>query len=334
MPAHKTPFLRLFQHAGQGHQAFLFGENSLNGWWYYFPLAFLVKAPSTLLILFPGAVAMTMRRLPPQQIQLTALIAFLFIYTVTVLISPLNIGYRHMRPLLFVVYIWTGAFMQSRSFWKYILCCTLMLYQVTNTLTHSPYLLGWFNSISGGPENGWRYLADSNTDWWQDFQTLSQYQSDNGLETLQLAGYVFYDPAIYDLDYTPLTPMHGNTQAIFPSRFAPAPGHYAISLTSLDGIPLADNEMYDWFRWRESDERIANAIHYYAIREDETITNWIAQCVKPVAPLNQEDVQSGFGAQEQRRYIPFDCTQSWIIPGSEDGHGVYVIHDEHLINTI
>ena len=138
----------------------------------------------------------------------------------------------------------------------------LLLYQVINTTYHSPYLLGWFNNISGGVKYGWRYLADSNTDWGQDYKAFARYQNTHNIPTMHLAGFVFYDPALYKLDYVPLPPMHGDTPAVLPTRFAPPPGHYAISLTSFDGIPLVDNEMYNWFRWHPPTDRIANAINY------------------------------------------------------------------------
>ncbi len=62
MPAHVTPIVRLFQHANEGHQAYLFGENSLTGWWYYFPLAFLVKTPLAVLVLIPLAIVIHLQR--------------------------------------------------------------------------------------------------------------------------------------------------------------------------------------------------------------------------------------------------------------------------------
>jgi len=334
MPAHATPVLRLFQHANEGHQAYLFGDNSIDGWWYYFPLAFLVKTPLAVLILFPLAILVSLRLKRWHEPQSIVAALFFIIYMGITLLSPLNIGYRHILPIVFVVYLCVGAFFSIKKPWCQYLCYALVLYQAINTTLYSPYLLGWFNSISGGPNNGWRYLADSNTDWGQGFQSLSLYQHSHNIPTLQLAGFVFYDPAIYDLEYHPLTPMHGDTPAIFPSRFAPPPGHYAISLTSLDGIPLADNEMYDWFRWNTPTDRIANAINYYQITQQETATYWVAQCTNPIPSLSDDDISTGFGDRESRRYIPFDCTQTWVIPQPQEGSGVYILHGVHLENNL
>ena len=43
--SHAIPWLRLRQHMADGHSAFLMGENSSQGWWYYFPVAFGLKTP-------------------------------------------------------------------------------------------------------------------------------------------------------------------------------------------------------------------------------------------------------------------------------------------------
>ncbi|NBD34598.1 MAG: phospholipid carrier-dependent glycosyltransferase, partial [Chloroflexi bacterium] len=49
--AHAIPILRVLGHSSGGHQAYLLGENSIHGWWYYFPVAFLLKTPLPALIL-------------------------------------------------------------------------------------------------------------------------------------------------------------------------------------------------------------------------------------------------------------------------------------------
>ena len=334
MPAHATPFLRLLQHAGEGHQAYLFGENKLDGWWYYFPLAYLVKTPIPVLLLFPLAIIVSVRQALWSKPQSGLIVIFFLLYAATSIASSLNIGYRHIVPLLCLIYIWTGAVLIINKSWSRLLCYSLLVYQVFSTLYASPYHLGWFNAISGGVKNGWRYLADSNTDWGQGYKALSSYQNDQNIPTMRLAGFVFYDPAIYELDYTPLPPLHGDTPAIFPNRFAPPPGHYAISLTSLDGIPLADNEMYDWFRWQQPTQRIANAIHYYRVTTEDVAADWVAQCSKPAESLSRDVIEEGFGVNETRRIITFDCTQSWIFPHDNEGNGVYVIHGSHLENNL
>jgi hypothetical protein len=153
--------------------------------------------------------------------------------------------------------------------------------------------------------------------------------------------FTFLDPSIYGVHYEPLTPMHGDTPAVFPSRFNPPPGVYVISTTTLQGIPLADPEMFDWFRHRDPDARIAHVMHLYRVVARPEPGQWVAQCFDPVAPLPPDVINEGFGRQDLRRAY-FDCNQSWLLPDGGAEPGWYVLAqqaidqddgfiDEHLV---
>ena len=142
---------------------------------------------------------------------------------------------------------------------------------------------------------------------------------------VRLSAFIFYAPAIYGVEYEPLTPMRGDTPAVFPSRFAPPPGDYVISATTLDGIPLADPEMYDWFRKREPDTKIAHALFHYRVQEQEPAPTWLAQCTAPLAPLSPQVAAEGFG-RDDLRLIHFDCTQAWLYPDGGLSPGWYAFY--------
>ncbi|MGC9350021.1 MAG: ArnT family glycosyltransferase [Anaerolineae bacterium] len=338
-PAHAIPILRLQSHSRGGHQAYLLGENSSFGWWYYFPVAFILKTPVPALLLMATALpaaALAKWKEKLRGPRLTRLVTpsllFCTVYLLASMLSPLNIGYRHLLPLLPLLYVGIGqgitVISQLRSPARTVsvtLLAALCGWQVTASLRYQPYLISYFNVLSGGPENGWRYLADSNTDWGQGYKALAEYQEEHDIEPVNLSAFIFYDPAIYGVDYRPLTPLGGDTPPIFGSRFAPPAGDYVISATPLDGIPTADPAMYDWFRWREPDAFIADALLHYRVTEAETRTAWVAQCVIPSAPLDEEAMAFGFGELPARR-VPFDCTQAWIMPSLGAGPGAYVLH--------
>src|SRR4030095_2793609 len=52
--------------ANSGQSAFLFGRYAYEGWWYYFPLAFLIKTPLGSLLLI-GAALLVFRASRPEQ---------------------------------------------------------------------------------------------------------------------------------------------------------------------------------------------------------------------------------------------------------------------------
>ncbi len=203
----------------------------------------------------------------------------------------------------------------------------LLLWLALGTLRLFPHYLAYFNELAGGPDGGWRYLADSNTDWGQAYKDLARFQQERGLGPVHLSAFIFYDPAIYGVEYDPLTPMRGDTPAVFPSRLSPPPGDYVISTTTLDGIPLADPEMYDWFRKHEPDARIGHVLFYYHVPLQDPIPGWLAQCTVPVSPLSPQVAAEGFGRNvNDLRLAYFDCTQAWLYPDGGRSPGWYAFY--------
>ena len=349
--SHRIPWLRLRQHAAGGHAAFLMGEVRWRGWWYYFPVAFALKTPlPTLLLLSYGLLRLARRgrcklQLATCNLQLAIcnLVLFSALYAFLTLFSPLNIGYRHLLPLLPLLHILIaglaagGLLTAHRERWSAksiprLALFALLVWYVVGTLRLAPHYLAYFNELAGGPDGGWRYLADSNTDWGQGYKDLARFQRERGLGKVRLSAFIFYDPAIYGVDYEPLTPMGGDTPPLFPSRFNPPPGDYVISATTLDGIPLADPEMYDWFRRREPDARIAHVLFYYHVPAPDPAPTWAAQCTVPVTPLTPEAAAEGFGRSDLRMPA-FDCTQSWLYPDGGRSAGWYVLPRERVLEA-
>jgi hypothetical protein len=110
---------------------------------------------------------------------------------------------------------------------------------------------------------------------------------------------------------------------VFPARFNPPPGDYVISATPLDGIPLADPEMYDWFRQRAPDARIGHVMFVYHVKPTSP-GRWLAQCTQPVAPLQPPQITEGFGRSDLRLAY-FDCTSSWLYPTGGQSPGWFAL---------
>jgi hypothetical protein len=346
-PSHAIPFLRLRRHMTDGHPAFLLGENRMHGWWYYFPVAFALKTPLPTLLFLAIALLSPLflrpRRFPNMAQGLRTwgpIVLFPLMYGISTLFSPLNIGYRHLLPVLPFLFVLVGRALctihHTSRFTLHVSRFTysaLLAWLALGTLRIAPHYLAYFNELAGGPDNGWRYLADSNTDWGQGYKDLARFQQERGVGKVYLSAFLpTYDPAIYGVVYEPLTPMWGNTPAVFPSRLNPPPGDYVISATTLDGIPLVDPEMYDWFRRREPDARIAHVLFYYHIPPQDPPPTWVAQCTVPDVPLSPEAVAEGFGRDDLRR-VYFDCTQGWLYPAGGDVPGWYVFYQDPVTET-
>lgn len=329
--SHIERWIRLQENLAYGRESFLLGQNSMHGWLLYFPVAFLVKTPLSILILLFAALLWQIYRLSHLKFHVSRFTFYLFplLYALASLGSSLNIGYRHLLPVLPFLYMGVtscrlqvaGYKIKSRFtfYLSHLTQYVLLTWLIFGTLATAPHHIAFFNEIAGGAKNGWRFLADSNTDWGQTFKALAAYQEAHDLGTVQLSAFTFYDPAAYGVDYTPIAPMTG-APPVLPQRFNPEVGTYALSATTLDGVPLPYPSTFDWFRHREPFEKIGHVMFVYNV--DPLAGQWLAQCNTPVVPLSQEAIVEGFGIDELRQ-ITFDCEQSWVLPSGGQSPGWY-----------
>jgi len=338
---HIKIFLALREHYALGHPTFLLGRLSNHGWWWYFPVAFALKTPLPVLLLGMYAVLRgsycVIRSHFTFDVSRFTFFVFPILYAATSLFSTVNIGYRHLLPILPFLYIgiasskWQIADAPSKKllditphvsrftfyasrFTFYALLIWLML----GTLRIAPHYLTFFNELAGGPENGYRSLVDSNLDWGQNLWDLKQWMADNGYEHVRYAHYSPARPAAYGIhtDFLPPDP-----RAVAFTPWHPEPGLYAIGATVLQGPYAPDRNTYAWFRAREPAARLGNALCIYDVPEYER-PQWLALCTNPAPLLPAELVQAKLAAPELR-VITFDCTQSQIF--SSQGPGGYVL---------
>jgi 4-amino-4-deoxy-L-arabinose transferase-like glycosyltransferase len=263
--------------SGGGRPSFLMGQFSDEGFWYYFPVAFAVKTPlvSQLAMLLAAALLLAKRRTRLKAAWL--LIPFLAFFLVSMQ-SALNIGYRHLLPILPFLYVTVGGVTGShndsarwaRTNWlpprapAALLVAALLLVN----LGIYPHYLSFFNPLAGGPANGFKVLVDSNIDWGQDLIRLQQWTAAQGDHQIKLSWFGSADPSYYGLEYEPLPGLPRHFELWWDPPFEPTqpePGTYAISVSNLWELPLADKEVFAWFREREPDARVGYSIHIYQV---------------------------------------------------------------------
>lgn len=328
--SHALPLIRLREHMREGHSAFLLGRNYHHGDWRYFPIALALKTPPlTLGLGLLSAALATATRRWHRAWSVAGLSVWVFpvLYFATSLVSGINIGYRHLLPVLPFAYVFIAASLSAgvpvpraaRRVVRAVLLVLLGGYALITLQLH-PWHLAYFNVFAGGPDGGYRYLVDSNLDWGQTWKALRKYLDGRGITNFYLSSYTINDPHAYGLDYTPLPPWP-EAPPVFPQRYNPPPGVYAISSTQLQGVVVADPEMFDAFRKLEPVARIGHALFVYEVGTSPPI-EWVAQCAAPAAPLPVEALREGFGMGLAVPVLTFDCTQSWIVPR---GSGRYVL---------
>ena len=314
---HIERIVRLRENLAYGREAFLLGANGMHGWTLYFPLAFLLKTPTATLALLFLTLVLLRRYRRGWRVEL-ALWLFPLLYGLSALRSTIDIGYRHLLPLLPLLDVAMGRlalWMREARPRRWLVAAALGWLALEGGWLH-PHELAYFNLIAGGPGEGWRFLADSNTDWGQALKVLAAQQRAGRWGKVRLSQFIFYDPAAYGVRYRPIAPMEG-APPILPRRFDPEPGLYAISATTLDGVPLPYPPTYDWFRHREPLAKLGYALFLY--RVEPSGGRWLAQCTDPVPPLPESAVVEGFG-RDDLRLLRFDCTQTWVVPA---GRGWY-----------
>jgi hypothetical protein len=315
-------------HLQTGHIAYLLGEVNYTGWWYYYPVAFLLKTPLPILILLLGTLVKVFTSSPRRWWKRHDIWLPPLFYGIAAVNSNINIGYRYLLVILPFLYVLCGGWLaRTRRYWQRILAEILILWLIVSTLSAFPHYLAYFNPLARTRENAADYLVDSNLDWGQGFIALKEWMDQHATQRpLYISYYTFVDPAHYGLDYIPIAPAPA-APPVMEQRFDPKPGTYAISATPLEGVMIAQNETYDWFRQRKPIARPSHAVLVYEISEERRRPQWIAQCTAPVAPLTAEAIEEGFGRAELR-HITFDCTQSWVYPNGGSTSGQYALFRE------
>ena len=146
----------------------LFGKMYPQGRWFYFPSAFLIKMTIgflalLLLVLFSKAL---WRREWRREVLFLAIPPVIFL--ATALTSKVNIGIRHIMPVMpfLILLAAAGAISlarQSRG-WMWAVSILLALH-IASSLHAFPNELAYSNEFFGGPAKTYRVLADSNVGW-------------------------------------------------------------------------------------------------------------------------------------------------------------------------
>ncbi|MGD8966580.1 MAG: glycosyltransferase family 39 protein [Anaerolineae bacterium] len=268
-----SPYIRgvqaVLDFAGGGRPAYLLGEVSSEGWWYYFPVAFAVKTPLATLIGLVVATGLMASR--PTRDDLFILIPPVVLLLISTTVR-LNLGYRHLLPILPFLAVHIGR-LAKRPVFKtkpvsMYFVIGLAAWLAISTLTIYPHFLAYFNAIGGGPERGWRILVDSNIDWGQDLKGLGIWMEQEDVERVKLSWFGSARPQAYGIPHDLLPGLPYGFSAWEDPPFnpeQPEPGVYAISVSNLVGVAFPDHDLYAWFRARQPSTKIGYSLFVYRV---------------------------------------------------------------------
>jgi hypothetical protein len=302
--------------------AFLLGQYSDSGWWYYFPVAFALKTPLPILIALLLSLLYWLRSLLTEHRLLNSgnwSLALLPLgYAVFALTTDINLGYRHLLPILPFMTLFIAVTLNfSQKLNVSLLPGLAVGWLLLNSLFIYPHFLAFFNGLAGGPDNGWRYLVDSNLDWGQDLAGLKPWLADNDVDEVWLSYFGQGRPDYYGIVYRGLDSWpprftHPEIRPFFP--YNPAPGIYAISATTLQGVHFADHDQYAYFREQEPLAKIGYSVFLYEVAAYGQPAE-LALAGVQVDELTAADYALLETNQVQLRW--FDPGQSWLLLGGE-----------------
>jgi hypothetical protein len=257
---------------GEGFPGYMLGRKITGIVPLYYPLAWAVKFPIPLQILTLAGLAALAIRLWRCQFRSADLFlwgsaAWFF---VTAMFSNYHIGFRHVMPAL-PFFILGGGLALGRWAAERTgrgLALLLLLWLALSSLRVYPHGISYFNEWVGGPENGWKYLADSNLDWGQNLPELADYVRLHRIARINLYIFGLDDPGHYLAPGTWFPQPWPQPPRIPPgSRLDPAPGTYAVSFNALAGFAAQEGyqDYLDCFRKRRPQGRAGYSIFIYAV---------------------------------------------------------------------
>jgi 4-amino-4-deoxy-L-arabinose transferase-like glycosyltransferase len=332
-----------------GSPTFLLGQRLTEGRWYYFLVALALKTPlPTLIAVLLSLISVASKRLSKREWPLWIAGGAYLVVSVR---NPLNLGYRHLLPVMPFLWVYAGRLgkiVRSRfgseagaKRWLRlgtgVVAAALGIWLAVGVLGVWPDYLAYFNELAGGPEQGWRHLVDSNLDWGQDFYALRDYVAEHGSERVYVSWFGCTYPYRYDSD---LRYFHLPGQLAYPypqdaarspyNPRHPAPGLYAISATNLQGLWLSGGDVFAHLR--SSQDPVAQIGHSILVYEVTATSAAQASptCISGLSldDLDGETVDRSFGRGPG--WIKwFDHQSGFILPGS--GDVVYVLPSPPLV---
>ncbi|OGI25330.1 MAG: hypothetical protein A3J76_02075 [Candidatus Moranbacteria bacterium RBG_13_45_13] len=281
-----TGFFMVFGRVAGGNTTYFFGQVTNQSFREYFPMVFLIKEPIPILMLmlmafatgayfllrrnladFPKHIRNNLKNYFSSRIAEFSMLSFIVLYLYVSITGNLNIGFRHLFPILPFAYLLTAREIGNlakylkpdwRKFlWGFVL--VMVAWLVAETAFAYPYYLAYFNETIGGSKNGYKYVTDSNVDWGQELKRLKSFVDENGIDKIRVDYFGGGDVGHY----------LGSKAIIWHADMGQEPGWYAISATFLQNslyYKITEGSPdYEWLRERNPYAAIGHSILIYKI---------------------------------------------------------------------
>ena len=250
--------------------SYLLGSVSTEGFWYYFPVAFLYKTSlgfHALLVLAIWYFARHVRSVrqvlgSPLRVPLIGTVVF----GALLLRSQLNIGFRYALPMLplLAVIVAVGAarlWESERRLRAAIVAATVWL--IVHPLSYYPNFLTYVSEYGPGRSRNYEVFADSSLDWGQGLLLLRDYMRENRIDRIYLSYFGSAWPRGYGIEYVPLYSFFDLPNLPAPPDAKP-PQYAAIAATNLTGTYFR-GDPFAQFRQQKPERVLGNSIYIYRL---------------------------------------------------------------------
>jgi 4-amino-4-deoxy-L-arabinose transferase-like glycosyltransferase len=250
---HLLGVLGVLRHGELGHRTYFLGTWSDKGNILYFIVAFLIKTPIPVILLLALGLVVLVRG--KGVCEKYFLLLFPSLYFISALFSGLQIGVRHLLPIypFFFIVAARSMYLTRYKIFLFILSVICIWYAVSSFMIWPNYL-SYFNEFVGGPDNGYKYLRDSNIDWGQDLPALAKYLDKNKVSVVTLEYFGQDEPSVYGI----------KAKKFKESEFLdPGAKVYAISAQYLEYV--------HWTKNHAPNAKIGNSIFIYDFRNKSDV---------------------------------------------------------------
>lgn len=194
----------VFARVAGGNTYYFLGEVSNQASRWYFPVVFFLKETLPILFLIVATTGYTLSRafrtlaqekvsswiglassLLRDRMAQVMMVFFILFYSYVSITGNLNIGFRHLFPILPFLYVLIAKVVfdvikrhesepATHKFLSVVVGSLACVILAIPALSYPSYL-SYFNAIGGGHTNGYRYVTDSNYDWGQDLKRLGEF---------------------------------------------------------------------------------------------------------------------------------------------------------------
>lgn len=259
----------VFARVAGGNATFIMGHVSDKGISWFFPVAWLLKTPFTVIILLIWSflTLIYFRSKDKENAwQNWLILTPIAVYWALTLKGSLNIGIRHLMPtvpfvIIFIVKSLHRYFKGQKNTIQAYVIYTLIAVMMVETISYYPQYISYFN-FSVPRDKRYQYLVDSSLDWGQDLLRLRDYINTNDIKSIKI-----------DYFGGSVPPYYIPQGSEWHSSYGPTTGWIAVSATYFQSSklygPMESKWDYEWLQNFQPEAIIGGSILVFNITNED-----------------------------------------------------------------